>query len=36
LQADALVTVNADLAEKAAGTVPVAPLDALLTVDEGR
>jgi predicted nucleic acid-binding protein len=36
LQADALVTVNADLAQKAAGTVPVAPLDALLTVDEGR
>lgn len=31
LQADALVTVDPDLAAKAAGVVPVAPLDALLS-----
>ena len=34
LQADALVTVDPDLAAKAEGTVPVAPLSALLSGDQ--
>lgn len=33
LQADALVTVDPDLASKASGVVPVAPLDALFAPD---
>jgi predicted nucleic acid-binding protein len=32
LQADALVTVDEDLAQKAVGIVPVAPLESLLSV----